>query len=90
MCTEYSFSTCVHLCTEYSSGTCVHKTLYQSGFVPDLQLLTSLRPLQVGATAGLAALSAEVRKHDSKCRELNWVCTLMAVESLVALWQGNH
>ena len=45
--------------------------------------LGSTHIVEVGTTAGSAALSAEGRKHannDQKCTELNWVCFPMAVE----------
>ena len=39
---------------------------------------------RVGATGGSAAQKAKARKHnanDHKCRELGWVCILLAVET---------
>ena len=52
--------------------------------------LTVVSPLnsktlnEVGATGGSAAGNAEARKHtanDQKCRELGWVCVLLAGET---------
>ena len=65
--------------------------LFRAGKWAYLQPLTSqcspLTPAsleEASASAGAAARIAETRKHfanDSKCQELGWVCTSLAVES---------
>ena len=53
----------------------------------DLSVTSPLNPttlLEAGVTAGVAALTTELRKHssnDTKCNELNWVCVTLVVES---------
>ena len=53
----------------------------------DITVTSSLTPVSLkdsSRIAGVAALSAETRKHvanDPKCRELGWMCIPMAVET---------
>ena len=49
--------------------------------------LNSTLTHEAGTTAGLAASSAELRKHsnnDAKCWDLDWVCVPMAVDTYEA------
>ena len=53
----------------------------------NLKVISPLTPATLGDTrksAGVAAYTAECRKHssnDSKCQELGWVCIPLAVET---------
>ena len=61
-------------------------TLVQSAAL-DITVTSPLTPVSLKESsriAGVAALSAEMRKHaanDPKCRELGWICIPMAVET---------
>ena len=53
----------------------------------DLSVTSPLNPtslLEASVTTGVAALTTELRKHssnDTKCKELDWVCVPLVVES---------
>ena len=62
-------------------------SLWRVGREANLLPTSPLTPVSLKETsrfAGVAALSAETRKHaanDPKCRELGWMCIPMAVET---------
>ena len=60
-----------------------------------LSVTSPLNPttlLEVSVTTGVAALTTELRKHSSnctKCKELDWVCVPLVVESYGA-WENKN